>query len=441
MAAIAPRPLSPEREPLVGNYFVAAYPPFSCWESGQVPALSEALNQPAPAAPLGLYVHVPFCQQKCSYCYYLSFVGQPAQVIDRYVDRVVAELSCYALHQAVARRRLAFVYFGGGTPSLLTSQQVRRLAAGLKHALPWTGGPEVTFECAPRSVRADFLDTLRDVGVTRLSMGVQSFDDRLLKANGRVHLRADVLRAWSMIEPANFDWVNLDLMCGLLGETDEIWRDTVQQAIQLNPASITIYQTEMPHNTRLYRDFKAGALPAEPAPWSVKRARLDDAFAQLDRAGYSVVSAYNAVRDPARHQFQYQEHLWHGGDMLGLGVAAFGYVGGVHYQNEVTLPEYEEAVGRGMIPAGRAFALTDRERLVREFILQLKLGGAKAGYFKEKFGVDLTELLSRPLRELRAEGMLTLDATGVRLKGEGQLRVDWLLPRFYDARYRDIRYT
>src|SRR5262245_49569125 len=93
MAAIAPLPLSPEREPPVGNYFVAAHPPLSCWQRHQVPVLTEALNRPAPAAPLGLYVHVPFCQQKCSYCYYLSFVGQPAQVIDRYVDRVVAELA------------------------------------------------------------------------------------------------------------------------------------------------------------------------------------------------------------------------------------------------------------------------------------------------------------------------------------------------------------
>jgi oxygen-independent coproporphyrinogen-3 oxidase len=441
MAVVAPRASSPESEPLVGNYFVAAYPPFSCWQPEQVPALLDALNGPAAKAALGLYVHVPFCQKKCDYCYYLSFIGRPAQVIDRYVNKVAEELALYSERRAVAGRPLAFVYFGGGTPSMLTSGQIRNLASGLKRSLRWAGVPEVTFECAPRSVRADFLNTLRDVGVTRLSMGVQSFDDELLKLNGRVHLRADVLRAYAMIQETGFAWVNLDLMCGLLGETDATWRESVRQVIKLAPESVTIYQTEIPHNTRLYRDLKNGALPAEPVSWGIKRARLDYAFNELDRAGYTIVSAYNAVRDPAKHQFKYQEHLWHGGDMLGLGVASFGYFGGVHYQNQVTLENYEERVSEGSFPVWRAFALNDRDRLVREFVLQLKLGDVSATYFKNVFGVDLAEVFATPLRELREEGMLGISTSGVRLTGEGLLKVDRLLPRFYDPQYRELRYT
>src|SRR6185503_6402642 len=162
-----------------------------------------------------------------------------------------------------------------------------------------------------------------------------------------------------------FAWVNLDLMCGLLGETEATWRESMRQVIQLGPESVTIYQTEIPHNTQLYRDLKNGALPAEPVSWNVKRARLDYAFNELDHAGYTIVSAYNAVRNPAKHEFQYQRHLWHGGDMLGLGVASFGYFGGVHYQNQVTLENYEARVSEGSFPVWRAFALNDRDRLVR----------------------------------------------------------------------------
>jgi oxygen-independent coproporphyrinogen III oxidase len=441
MAAIdSPRAFT-ENEPIVGNYFVAAYPPFSCWQPEQVPSLIDALNKTPVPAPLGIYVHVPFCQKKCDYCYYLSFIGRPAQVIDRYVNKVAEELALYAERRAVAGRPVAFVYFGGGTPSMLTSGQVRQLTSGLKQALPWGGVPEVTFECAPRSVRADFLDTLREVGVTRISMGVQSFDDELLRLNGRVHLRADVLRAYELIQGAGFDWVNLDLMCGLLGETEATWRDSVQRVIRLGPESVTIYQTEIPHNTQLCRDLKSGTLPAELVSWSTKRARLEHAFDQLDRAGYSVVSAYNAVRDPAKHEFQYQKHLWRGGDMLGLGVASFGYFGGVHYQNQVTLENYEEQLSEASFPVWRAFALNNRDRLVREFVLQLKFGHVSTVEFQKKFGVNIIESFAAPLRELRSERWLTYTASGVQLTAAGLLKVDRLLPHFYDGPHRDVRYT
>jgi len=441
MAVVAPRVLTPESEPLVGNYFIAAYPPFSAWQPEQVPALIEALNKPASQAPLGLYVHMPFCQKKCDYCYYLSFIGQPAPVIDRYVQHITDELALYSERTAVRGRPLAFVYFGGGTPSLLSSDQLRNLTSGLKRSLSWSGVPEVTFECAPRSVRAEFLQTLREVGVTRISMGVQSFNDELLKLNGRVHLAADVLRAFALVGEMGFDWVNLDLMCGLLGESDATWRDTVQKVLALGPESVTIYQTEIPHNTQLYRDLRAGTLPADPAPWSVKRARLDYAFNQLDRAGYAVVSAYTAVRDPGKHDFQYQKHLWSGGDMLGLGVASFGYFGGVHYQNEITLENYQERVAERSLAVWRAFALSERDRLVREFVLQLKFGHADAGDFFAKFGVSLIDAFGEALRELRGERMLTFTRSGVQLTAEGLLRVDRLLPRFYGAPFRHVRYT
>lgn len=441
MAVVAPRALSSESEPLVGNYFVAAYPPFSCWKPEQTPALLTALDQPPCQTPLGLYIHVPFCQKKCDYCYYLSFISKPSSVIEHYLDRVVEELALYAQHRAVGGREIAFIYFGGGTPSMLSSAQVRRLTSGLKNSLPWRNVPEVTFECAPRSVRADFLETLREVGVTRISMGVQSFDDELLKLNGRVHQRADVLRAYAMIQGTGFDWVNLDLMCGLLGESDAAWRESVRQVIALAPESVTIYQTEIPHSTQLYRDLKNQALPIEPLPWSTKRARLDHAFNELDRAGYTIVSAYNAVRDPKKHQLKYQEHLWHGGDMLGLGVASFGYFGGVHYQNEVTLENYVQRLRGRSLPVWRAFALSDRDRLVREFILQLKLGHASAQYFQNTFGVNILEVFAQPLRELREEHLLNTSTSGVRMTGEGLLKVDRLLPRFYGPLFREARYT
>jgi oxygen-independent coproporphyrinogen-3 oxidase len=431
----------PAEEPVVGNYFVAAYPPFSVWNPDDVSAFESALSEWSSTTPLGVYVHVPFCQKKCDYCYYLSYIGQKPEVVDRYIDSVVREMVLYAERPAVNGRPISFVYFGGGTPSTLTSSQVRRLGNGLRSALAWDAVEEVTFECAPRSVRRDFLETLFEIGVTRLSMGVQSFDNILLKLNGRIHLAEDVRRAYREIQQTGFDWVNLDLMVGLIGETRAQWRDSVRQMIELSPDSVTIYQTEIPYNTQLYSDLKTNRLPGAVASWAEKRERLSYAFGKLNGAGYTVVNAYAAVKDPARHRFRYQDYLWHGHDMLGLGVASFGYLGGVHYQNAATLESYESAVAEGFLPVKRAYRLSDYDQLVREFILQLKLGGLNPTDFRNKFGVDILEVFGTQLKTLAAARLLTYSASSVLLTNEGLLQVDRLLPLFYNAQYQEVRYT
>lgn len=429
------------QEPVEGNYFVAAYPPFSAWESSQVPSLHEALAESALATPLGLYIHPPFCQKKCDYCYYLSYIAQPGAVVDRYLDAVAREMALYSEHPGVMGRSVSFAYFGGGTPSTLSSAQARRLGDGLRRALSWDNIEEVTYECAPRSVRREFLETLRAMGVSRVSMGVQSFDNELLRLNGRVHLAEDVSRAYSLIRDVDFGCVNLDLMCGLMGETEEKWIESVHRVIELGPDSVTIYQTEIPHNTQLYRDLKSGVLPAAPISWEIKRARLDTGFRELERAGYTVVSAYNAVKDLRHHRFLYQDCLWRGADMLGLGVASFGYFGGVHFQNEVTLEKYEAAVERGELPTKRAFKLSPHDQMVREFVLQLKLGAVPVAPFRDRLGVDIAREFAEPLRECVLDGWLTVSDEAVRLTPRGLLRVDRLLPRFYDSAFRDVRYN
>jgi oxygen-independent coproporphyrinogen-3 oxidase len=444
MTAIAPA--CPERppasdEPAVGNYFVAAYPPFSCWVPSQIHAVEEALLRPAPNEPLGIYVHIPFCQKKCDYCYFLSSAGASYDGVNHYLETVTQELALYTQRPAVNGRPLSFVYIGGGTPSILTPYQVRCLGDGLQRVLPWKNVKEVTFECAPRSVRPDLLESLLEIGVTRISMGVQSFDNKLLRINGRIHLVQDVLRAYALLKEMGFGWINLDLMVGLMEETWANWQDSVRRMIELGPDSVTIYQTEIPYNTQLYRQLEAGCLPATPVPWKLKRARLQYAFEEFGKAGYTVVSGYSMVKDPARHRFLYQHELWRGGDMIGLGVASFSYFGGVHFQNEVALGNYEAKVRNKSLPLQRAFRLTDHNQMVREFILQLKRGEVSAGAFQTKFAVDIIKVFARPLQSLADEGFSTYDERGVRLTPEGLLRVDRLLPRFYEREVKNIRYT
>jgi len=427
---------APELEPLAGDYCVATYPPVAAWKAEHNPALVTALGNPRPASPLAIYIHVPFCQKKCDYCYLVSSAGQAGHVINDYVETVLDELNFYSAFTTVAGRRLHSVYFGGGTPSVLSSEQARELIGGMKSVLPWKGIEEVTFECAPRSIRATFIETLLDLGVTRFSMGVQSLEDALLSANGRIHQMADVARAFEILRETGCRELNVDLMCGLPGETEAPWRDTVSRIIDLQPESVSVYQTEIRANTRTYTAWQAGALPIDLVSWEIKRERLAYAFSQLEANGYSVVSAYTAVKDPARDRLKYDDHLSRGGDVLGLGVAAFGYLEGIHYLNETALDSYSASVNSAVLPLARAFPLSPRDRFVREFVLQLKLGCAARDYFREKFSLDVVRAFETELIGLTGRGLLVVSNGEVRLTRAGLLRIDRLLPRFFDAAFR-----
>lgn len=430
-------------ERLEGNYFVSAYPPFSCWTRKGTEAVRRVLARPPVAAngPLGLYVHIPFCMRRCDYCYYLSYDDKSPAQAEAYLSALPAELSMYRRTAALNGQKLAFAYFGGGTPTLPSAGSLAKLLCDLQALLPWDTVDEATFECAPRSVDAEKLQVLRDAGVTRLSMGVQQLNDEVLRANGRVHRVRDVHHAYSAIQGAGFDVVNLDLIAGLVGETDATFDSSLEEVIALEPDSVTVYQLEVPHNTVLYRSLYENASAAAPAPWSVKRDRVARAFSRLEQAGYSIRSAYAAVRDPQRHRFIYQDGQYRGANVLGLGVAAFSYVGGIHYQNATSFESYLSEVSSGRLPLHRAHRLNDEERLVREFVLQLKLGRVSGDDFREKFGVDPTARFADPLGRFADAGWLTITDGNVTLTRAGLARVDRLLPAFYLPRHRNLRYT
>ena len=424
-------------EPLFGSYFVSAYPPFDCWKEDALGRVHEVLDQPAARdVALGLYVHVPFCVRRCQYCYYLAHDDR-AEVVERYIDALAAELAAYERRPALAERRPAFVYFGGGTPSSLSAAQIERMFASLRSGLPWDAVEEVTFECAPRSVTAEKVRALDAAGVNRVSLGVQQLDDRVLSENGRVHLAADALHAFELLRAGDFDVVNVDLMVGMMGETEKSFGESLERVLELTPESVTIYQLEIPYNTPLYRRLRDDPTAEHPASWAIKRSRLARGFARLAEAGYTARSAYTAVRDPRRQRFVYQDELYRGADLLGLGVSSFSYLAGTHFQNLARLEPYLERAGRGQLPLSRAYALTERERLVRELVLQLKLLRVELQPLREKFAADPLRVFERPLRRCVQAGWLAFDERQIALTPEGARRADRLLAEFSLPEHRD----
>jgi oxygen-independent coproporphyrinogen-3 oxidase len=429
----------------VGSYFVANYPPFSVWTKDAVPADAlPALDSPAsPGVPLGLYLHVPFCRKRCHFCYFRVYTDKNAREVAGYLDTLVREWELYARRRALAGRPLDFVYFGGGTPSFLSTPQLESLVRGLTAVTPWTSAEEVTFECEPGTLTEGKLEAIRRFGVTRLSLGVENFSDDLLERNGRAHRSPEIFKAWQAARALGFPQINLDLIAGMLGETEANWRECVEKTLALEPDSVTIYQMELPYNTTISRDLLKGTGQFDAvATWAQKRRWVAEAFAALEAAGYHVGSAYTAVKDPARTRFVYRDRLWQGADLVGIGVASFGHVNGVHVQNLDQWDPYREAVERGELPLNRAYRPSAEERLIRELVLQLKRGSIQPAYFGEKYGVDVLQRFRTQTDSLRSEGYLAeASADRLALTREGLLRADVLLHRFFLPQHAAVRYT
>ncbi len=415
-----------------GSYFVANYPPFDRWGTEAVPAVRAAFDAAPSGVPLGLYLHIPFCRKRCKFCYFRVYTDKAASDVERYTQGLIREAELAAGSHAVRGRELKYVYFGGGTPSFLSVRQLERLVEGLHQSFGWDNAEEVTFECEPGTLAEPKVKALRDLGMTRISLGVENFDDDILQANGRAHLSAEIMRAWDWIKAAGFPNTNIDLISGMVGETDESWDATVAKTLALEPDSVTIYQMELPLNTTLVHDWKESGVPAPVADWPTKRAWVDRAFRRFEEAGYAVSSGYTLVRDPQRVSFRYRDMLWEGSDLVALGVASFGHVSGLHYQNEPHWDAYLASVESGTLPIARGMVPTPRERLIREMILQLKRGWLNVSRLQDKFGVDVLAAWAQIWRGLQDEGFLSIGDREITLTRQGLLQIDSLLHRFFE---------
>jgi len=339
-------------------------------------------------------------------------------------------------------RPFRFVYFGGGTPSFLSPKQLVKLANRLREHITWDGAEEVTFECEPGTLSETKVKTLREeLGVTRLSLGVENFSDAILEENGRAHLSKQVFAAWDWIQAAEFPNVNIDLISGMVGETWENWRDNIRRTIEMSPESVTIYQMELPFNTVYSASILDGKSESPVADWDTKREWVTYAFDELKSAGYSISSAYTAVKDASKVNFSYRDNLWRGADLLATGIASFGHAGGVHYQNVPQMEDYLSTIEGGQLPLGRGYVPTDQQRLIREMVLLLKRGYLELDYFRKKFDVDVLERWRREWDHHQSEGLVEFKENEILLTTEGLLRVDSMLPAFFEPEHQNVRYT
>ena len=364
-----------------------------------------------------VYIHVPFCAKKCEYCAFYS-EGTDGAKIERYVDALLKEIH---LHASSARPKTMF--FGGGTPSLLTLDQWRRIFSAFREC-EWGSIEEFTVECNPATVSEAKADLFLENGVNRISMGVQSLDEALLDRLGRVHSRDMVFRSFRTLRKAGFQNINLDLMFAIPGQTRAIWDQTLAEILDFGSEHLSCYEVIYEEDTPLYEQLKAGEFDVDEAlaseMYEMLIDRLDqNGFEQYEIANFARVTDQKSNGIPAfacRHNVNY----WVGGEYLALGPAAAGHIGGLRYQNWSNTDLYCEAVQAGRLPRDGGERLEALAKASETAAFSLRMNrGINSVEFEARTGFSLNQTWQSELDGLVERGWGERVDEGFRLTREG----------------------
>ena len=362
----------------------------------------------------GVYIHIPFCRQKCFYCDFPSYAGKE-KLMEAYVEALCQQMTIQGLSYRQKWGRPATIYMGGGTPTALPWELMAKVLAKAEEVFGKEIG-EFTVECNPGTVDAAYFKVLREGGVNRLSFGVQSFDDELLKKIGRIHSSEDALQAVSEAKQAGFANISVDLMYGLPGQSLADLQASVEQAHKLQVQHISIYGLQLEEGTAFARMEEVGKLhlPAEEQA----EAMYDYMTQRLPELGYLRYEVSNFAREGfmSRHNLSY----WHDVPYLGLGAAAHSYLEGRRYAATADIAAYIDGMGQDR-EIRQLEEEPTRENAMEEFaFLALRtVTGLSRQAFVEKFQQPLDEVYGAAMAKMAAQGLLTVDEQGCRLTEKG----------------------
>ena len=283
---------------------------------------------------LGIYIHIPFCEQKCSYCGFLSF-PKGEKIRKDYVDALCSKIKKWG-QDVGAKYSVDTVFIGGGTPSLLSEKEITSIVTTLNDNFVLDENCEITIESNPNSLTMEKLKCYLDLGINRLSMGIQSMDDKILKTLGRIHTASEGKEAYYLARKAGFKNINLDLMFAISGQTEEIFKDTLNQVIEMGPDHISFYSLQIEEGTKFYDDYKNERY--EFISDEIMNKMYLMATETLQKNGYEKYEISNAARDKkfCQHNLKY----WSMAPFLGIGLGASGFIENYRYQEAIDLNEW-----------------------------------------------------------------------------------------------------
>ena len=410
------------RGPLLNNQFPWHYPqPHSTAPVG-------AADVWGSRQPLALYLHTPFCREKCDYCSYATAAHQTESAIERYVESLAREIGMCAQLPGLQASRVTSVYFGGGSPSLLSCAAIERLSGLVRQNFQVAPEAEISIEMNPCDVEPGKLNVLRECGFNRISVGVQSFTPDTLTAMRRAHDRQQAVEAIRTIREFGFSNVNLDLIYAYPGQTLEDLDASVEQAIRLDPHRISCASLSVFPNTELAYKLNHG-LACLPAGETVA-GMVDLLIDRFTQSGYNLDTVLCFAK-PGTHFVQEEDVLLRGTAMVGMGLSSFSVIDGWIYANTGSFKEYYEAVGSGSLPIARGRPLDRRMRMEMSVIQGLRFLTIDRSAFRARFGVDVELVWGEKLERLGRAGLLTRTDLEYRLTHEGVLCVGPIMREFY----------
>ena len=369
--------------------------------------------------PTSAYVHIPFCTQICYYCDF-SKVFIKNQPVDSYLEHLLQEFHSYDI------QKLRTLYIGGGTPTALSAPQLELLLDGLTKNLDLSMLEELTIEANPGDLDADKIAILKNSAVNRVSLGVQTFDNKMLKKIGRSHLEKDIYENIDRLKLAGFDNISIDLIYALPGQTIDQVKDNVAKAIALDIPHMSLYSLILENHTVFMNRMRRGKLPLPKE--ELEADMFDYIIAELERAGFEhyEISNFSKQGFESRHNLMY----WDNAEYYGIGAGASGYVEGIRYKNHGPIRHYLKAVEEGNARINEEH-LSQREQMEEEMFLGLrKKSGVSKARFEEKFGTSFEDLYGQVVRDLCHKGLLQVEGQQIRMTKKGLFLGDTVAERF-----------
>ena len=369
--------------------------------------------------PTSAYVHIPFCTQICYYCDF-SKVFIKNQPVDSYLEHLLEEFRFYDI------QKLRTLYIGGGTPTALSAPQLEVLLDGLTKNLDLSVLEELTIEANPGDLDEDKIAVLKQSPVNRVSLGVQTFDDKMLKKIGRSHLEKDIYENIDRLKLAGFDNISIDLIYALPGQTMAQVKDNVAKAISLDIPHMSLYSLILENHTVFMNRMRRGKLPLPKE--ELEAEMFEYIIAELERSGFEhyEISNFSKPGFESRHNLMY----WDNAEYYGIGAGASGYVNGVRYKNHGPIRHYLNAVEAGNARITEEH-LSQREQMEEEMFLGLrKKSGVSMARFEEKFGRSFDRLYGEIIRDLVQQGLMQIDGDRVRMTKRGLFLGDTVAERF-----------
>lgn len=369
--------------------------------------------------PTSAYVHIPFCTQICYYCDF-SKVFIKNQPVDSYLEHLLEEFRSYDI------QKLRTLYIGGGTPTALSAPQLEVLLKGLTENLDLSVLEELTIEANPGDLDADKIAVLKNSAVNRVSLGVQTFDNKMLKKIGRSHLEKDIYENIDRLKLAGFDNISIDLIYALPGQTMEQVKENVAKAIGLDIPHMSLYSLILENHTVFMNRMRRGKLPLPKE--ELEAEMFEYIITELEQAGFEhyEISNFSKPGFESRHNLMY----WDNAEYYGIGAGASGYVNGVRYKNHGPIRHYLSAVEEGNARITEEH-LSQKEQMEEEMFLGLrKKSGVSMARFEEKFGRSFDELYGEIVRDLVQQGLMQIEGDRVRMTKRGLFLGDTVAERF-----------